>query len=673
MNIKKIKAVGFGYCKSTDRFQQLEFERCGPDAHDIVLKIKYAGICGSDLHTVMNEWGNQNDNWLIPGHEILGEVVDTGESVSKFRKGDHALVGCMIDGDEKSEFYKHDRQQEDPKAIMTYSSVNWKKDNSITQGGYSNYIVVNEHYAFTVPQNTKLEKAAPLACASVTVYSPLRQLNIDSDMLVGIIGLGGLGGQCAQFMKALGCTVIAFDQVDKEEFADKLGIKFLQVENDYIDPSFDNKFDFILSTASTGFNIEAYLKLLKFNGSLVFAGLPKHSEAEGMFVSVKDMILKYPSRKIMGTCIAGIDMSQECIDFCVKHDIYPPSTLIDPNEESLDNAYKSLLNNDVNGRFVINMTKLKTEKKKDYDDFIEADSGFSNTKSDSNSDTHKSDDFDDRYVVNFSDKNPNVKEKPTEVLYKAEGGIMESLDDGYTVKPGDTLSQIAKRLNVPLQNLMQQNGLNEQSIIRPNQVLKYTPQNNSNVQQQKNIFSQYTSQPITSSQNAFDMDLIINNLWQFENEIKQGLQPDGRYKLVNEKSFGPGLDITKNPQWKEWASTPRTVQEINSFLKKNVLPQHIAKVKEYLQMYGVDYNKVPGQILNGLVDMRYQLGNLGKYKLLAEAIKNNDINGIYNESKVYIPDKINGVETKRNENGEIMYLDKRRHDLRNKHYFFLNK
>lgn len=359
MNIERIKAVGFGYIKPDSGFQRINFTRRPVGPKDIQIEILYAGICHSDIHTVLNHWDKVEKYPLIPGHEIFGKCTAIGDQVTNFSVGDLVGIGCMVDSCKECQSCKNGREQDCCKTVLTYASFDWRHDNEYTQGGYSNTIVVSEDFAIKFPKEVKQEKAAPLLCAGITTYSPIKQANVSERDIVGVIGLGGLGTMAVKYMKELGCKVIAFDTSDKEKYADKLGIGFVCMK-DGIDESLYRKFDFMISTVPYKYDINDYLPLMKYNGSFAIVGLPPYDECPS--ISIKDMILKYPGVKIFGSQIGGIQETQECVNFSVAKNIYPEAEIIEPNTESLDKAYKSLLNGNVEGRFVIDMRHMSQDE-----------------------------------------------------------------------------------------------------------------------------------------------------------------------------------------------------------------------------------------------------------------------------------------------------------------------
>lgn len=358
MNIERIKAVGFGYTKPDSGFQQINFTRRNVGENDILIDILYAGICHSDVHTILNHLAKVDKYPLIPGHEILGKCVQVGTNVTKFSVGDIVGIGCMINSCKECSACKSGREQDCKKAVLTYAGYDWKHDNEWTQGGYSTKYVVDQDFAIKFPKETKIEKAAPLLCAGITTYSPIKQAEVCEGDIVGVLGLGGLGTMAVKYLKALGCKVVAFDNKDKEDYAKSLDVSFVNMK-DGIDDSLYKKFDFVISTIPYKYELNDYLPIMKYNSTFAIVGLPPFEECPSL--SIKEMILNYPGVKIMGSQIGGIQETQECVDFSVAKNIYPEAKMINPNVDELNDAYKNLLDGNIEGRFIINMNKIPQE------------------------------------------------------------------------------------------------------------------------------------------------------------------------------------------------------------------------------------------------------------------------------------------------------------------------
>ncbi|KAA6234095.1 NAD(P)-dependent alcohol dehydrogenase [Campylobacter sp. LR291e] len=343
-----IASKGYAMLSKDAKFTPFEFTRHKIGDNDILIKILYAGICHSDIHTAKSEWGEANYP-CVPGHEIAGEVVAVGKNVSKFKIGDYAGVGCMVNSCKECETCKNDQEQFCEKTIFTYNSIDIFNDNKNTYGGYSNNIVVNEHFAVSVPKDAPLEKVAPLLCAGITTYSPLKFSKIKEGCKVGVAGFGGLGMMAVKYAVKMGASVSVFARNDNK----KDDAKALGVSNLYTNPNqCKEKFDLIISTIPTNYNPIDYINLLKFGGELSIVGLPPYEVSPK--INITDLVYK-AGKKVYGSMIGGMKETQEMLDFSLKHKIYPETELIQPNE--IDKAWENLLTGKAKFRYVIDMSK----------------------------------------------------------------------------------------------------------------------------------------------------------------------------------------------------------------------------------------------------------------------------------------------------------------------------
>lgn len=354
MDIERIKCVGFGLQGPHQNFQKIEFTRPAIGDDDILIEILYAGICHSDLHTVENHWGEANFP-LVPGHEIVGKVIRCGKDVKKFKAGDYAGIGCMINSCGECCACDHGREQECKKMVLTYNAKNWDDNDEITQGGYSTCYVVKQDFAIKVDcKEEDLPKIPSLMCAGITTFSPIRQANVEEGSTVFIAGFGGLGHMAAQYLKAINCQVVAFDIEDREELARAVDVKFAKIEEDgEIDESFEKKFDFGIITIPYNYDLKKYMRLLHCGGKLAIVGIPPYDECPD--ISIKDLILEFPGVELFGSLIGGISETQLCVDFSIKANIFPIVEEIEPTAEAIDEAYQKMRNREVDGRFVIKM------------------------------------------------------------------------------------------------------------------------------------------------------------------------------------------------------------------------------------------------------------------------------------------------------------------------------
>ena len=331
---------------SQSLLEPFEFERRAPREHDVALDIAFAGICHSDIHQAREEWGPALYP-MVPGHEIVGTVKEIGSSVTKFKVGDRIGIGVFIDSCRTCPNCLMGLQQYCENGnTPTYNGYE-RDGKTIAFGGYSNHFVIDENYALHVPENLPLEGVAPLLCAGITLYSPLKHWKAQKGTKVGIIGLGGLGHMGVKFAKALGAHVTVFSHSpNKEADAKAMGADEFVVTRD---PSalkpFARKFDLILNTVSAELDINAYLNLLNLDGTLVVIGLP------GKPYSVGAGVLLGARRSMAGSQVGGIPEIQEMLDFAGEHNIVSDVEVI--NADYANTAYERTIASDVKYRFVI--------------------------------------------------------------------------------------------------------------------------------------------------------------------------------------------------------------------------------------------------------------------------------------------------------------------------------
>ena len=322
---------------------------------DVQIEILFCGICHSDLHQVRDEWSGVMPTVYpcVPGHEIVGRVTKVGAAVKKFRAGDLAAVGCMVDSDGTCPECKAGLQQFCPNFTLTYNFPD-KHLGGVTYGGYSESIVVDENFVLHVPANLQPAGAAPLLCAGITTYSPMRHWNVGKSKKVGVVGLGGLGHMGVKFAHALGAHVVVFTtSPKKKEDALRLGADEVVVSNDANEMQKHlGSFDFILDAVSAAHDINAYINLLHRDGNIVMVGAPEKPLA----VSVFSLIMG--RRSLSGSPIGGIGETQEMLDFCGKHNIVSDVEVIPI--QKVNEAYERLLKSDVKYRFSIDMASLKS-------------------------------------------------------------------------------------------------------------------------------------------------------------------------------------------------------------------------------------------------------------------------------------------------------------------------
>jgi alcohol dehydrogenase (NADP+) len=329
-----------------------EIPRRAPTAEDVVIDILYCGVCHSDLHLARNEW--QNTIYpCVPGHEIVGRVAEIGSAVTKFKVGDIAAVGCMVDSCGHCPDCKDGYEQYcEHFPVFTYNGED-KHLGGVTFGGYSERVVVKESFTLKVDPKLDLAAVAPLLCAGITTYSPLRHWKVGPGQKVGVVGLGGLGHMAVKFAHAFGAHVVVFStSPNKKEDALRLGADEVVISTDEAQmQAHVRSFDFILDTVSAAHDINAYLALLKRDATLTQVGVPP----EPLDVAVFNMIL--PRRQLAGSAIGGIAETQEMLDFCAEHGIVSDIETI--RIQDVNKAYERLLKGDVKYRFVIDMASLK--------------------------------------------------------------------------------------------------------------------------------------------------------------------------------------------------------------------------------------------------------------------------------------------------------------------------
>jgi uncharacterized zinc-type alcohol dehydrogenase-like protein len=332
-----------------------KIQRRNPRPQDIQIEILYCGVCHSDLHQVRNEWEGTMPTVYpcVPGHEIVGRVVKAGSAVKKFKEGDIAAVGCMVDSCGVCSSCRAGEEQFcENVATFTYNSED-KQIRGVTYGGYSESIVVTEAFALKVPKQLNLAATAPLLCAGITTYSPLRHWHVKKGQKVGIVGLGGLGHMGLKFAHAFGANVVLFTtSPNKAEDALRLGAHEVVISKNQAEMQKHlASFDFILDTVSAEHDLNAYIYLLKRDGTLTLVGAPPTPSP------VKGFGLLFKRRQLAGSIIGGIRETQEMLDFCAEHGLTADIELI--RMQQINEAFERLLRSDVKYRFVIDMESLK--------------------------------------------------------------------------------------------------------------------------------------------------------------------------------------------------------------------------------------------------------------------------------------------------------------------------
>lgn len=325
-------------------------------SHDILIDILYCGVCHSDLHTAKNEW-KSTVYPVVPGHEIVGKVIETGKDVKAFKEGDIVAVGCMVDSCGSCENCDEGLEQYcDSGATFTYNSPD-QHNQSMTYGGYSTHIVVDQRFVLHVPKEFKEKDyagVAPLLCAGITTYSPLKHWKVKKESKVGIVGIGGLGHLAIKIAHAMGAHVVVFTTSShKIEDAKKLGANEVVISKNSDEmKKHARSLDFILDTVAASHDLDPFLDLLKRDGTLCLVGVPEHSHPSP---SANHLI--FARRQIGGSLIGGVKETQEMLDFCGKHHILADIELIPI--QKINEAYERMLKSDVKYRFVIDINSLR--------------------------------------------------------------------------------------------------------------------------------------------------------------------------------------------------------------------------------------------------------------------------------------------------------------------------
>jgi len=351
MTTTSVKA--YGAAASTEILKPLDIPRRAVGADDIKIDISYCGVCHSDIHTVRDDWKGSTYP-VVPGHEIIGRVVEVGNKVNSYNVGDLVGVGCMVDSCQTCPSCEQDLEQFCEKgATFTYNSEDKHIEGSQTYGGYSASVVVDEKFVLRIPENLDEAATAPLLCAGVTTWSPLRHWKVKKGDKVGVIGLGGLGHMGVKFAYALGAHVVMITtSPEKGKDAKRLGAHEVLVSKDQDDMKrHQGSFDFILNTIPVGHEMDPYLGLLKIDATMVLVGAvePLKPFHGGSIIMGR--------KRIAGSLIGGIKETQEMLDFCGEHNITSDIELI--NMQDINTAYERVTSNDVKYRFVIDMKSLK--------------------------------------------------------------------------------------------------------------------------------------------------------------------------------------------------------------------------------------------------------------------------------------------------------------------------
>jgi uncharacterized zinc-type alcohol dehydrogenase-like protein len=349
-------AKAYSAASQTSPLKPITIQRRDPNAHDVQIEILYCGICHSDLHQVRNEWKEAMPTVYpcVPGHELVGRVTKVGSSVTKFKPGDLAAVGCLVDSDRTCPECRAGLEQFCPNFTLTYNFPD-KHLGGVTYGGYSDSIVVDQRFVVNVPSTLDLAGAAPLLCAGITTYSPMRHWGVTKGKKVGVVGLGGLGHMGVKFAKALGAHVVVFTtSPNKKDDAVRLGADEVVISKNADEmQKHVSSFDFILDAVSADHDINAYINLLRRDGNITLVGAPDKPLPVAAFGLIMGR------RSLSGSPIGGLPETQEMLDFCGQHNITADVEVIPI--QKVNEAYERLLKSDVKYRFSIDMASLKSE------------------------------------------------------------------------------------------------------------------------------------------------------------------------------------------------------------------------------------------------------------------------------------------------------------------------
>lgn len=341
-----MKAKAYAAISASSPLQPLEIERRSVKPDDVVIEISHCGICHSDIHTARSEWG-PTAYPCVPGHEIVGKVLQVGKKVKKFKVGDNAGVGCFVDSCGKCPACKaHEEQFCTKHTAFTYNSTELD-GKTPTQGGYSTHIVVKEKYALKIKKGLPLDRVAPLLCAGITTYSPLKRYGVKKGQIVGVVGLGGLGHMAVKLARAMGAKVVVFStSPGKEADAKKLGANYFVISTDPKNfAAWEGKLDLIVDTVSAHHDFSPYLATLKTDGTHVLVGAAPEPSQVAAFALI------FGRKRLTGSLIGGIKETQEMLDFCARKKVLSDIELI--SADQINEAYERTIKGQVKYRFVI--------------------------------------------------------------------------------------------------------------------------------------------------------------------------------------------------------------------------------------------------------------------------------------------------------------------------------
>lgn len=352
LKMKNIKSKGYAAFDASGVLKPWEFERRVVGDNDVLIETKFASICHSDIHQMKGHWGPQQYP-QVPGHEIVGIIKEVGKNVTKFKVGDRAGVGCMVNGCVECESFKENEEQYHPQTLFTYGYPDKTSPSGISQGGYSNNIVVRDHFAVHIPESISFEEAAPLLCAGITTYSPIMKFDIKKGDKVGVAGIGGLGHVAVKLAVSKGAEVYAFTtSPDKVKDILGFGAKEAIVVDDLSKlQAYGRQLDYMISTIPYEHNIAAYISTVKPYGTFTYVGMPNNFE-----IMMSNIQLAFSRVNFNASLIGGMAETQEVVDYCAEHKIYPQIQII--KAEEVNEAWKNVVDKKARYRYVIDIATL---------------------------------------------------------------------------------------------------------------------------------------------------------------------------------------------------------------------------------------------------------------------------------------------------------------------------
>lgn len=349
-----MKTVGYAAFSTDAHMKPYHFERRALRANDVAIEILYSGICHSDLHTVNGDWGDKPFP-LVPGHEIIGRVLEVGPEVTKYQVGDQVGVGCMVDSCQECDQCQHGEEQFCRHGMTPTYGAPDRITGEITQGGYAKHIVVREEFVLRIPEALDLSRAAPILCAGITTFSPLRTWNVGKGSRVGVIGLGGLGHMAVKLAVAMGAEVTVLSRSNrKEDEAKAMGAQGILVSTDEAAmANAESSLDLIIDTVPVQHDVTQYAPLLDVDGTLVIVG------QVGPMSEFMTVPMIRGRRRVAGSLIGGVKETQEVLDFCAEHNIHPICEIIRP--EQVNEAFEVMDKGDIAHRYVMDMSSLSVE------------------------------------------------------------------------------------------------------------------------------------------------------------------------------------------------------------------------------------------------------------------------------------------------------------------------